>query len=151
QRLFVHEPIYDAFVGELVRRASDLELKDPLDPSTLVSCLIDEPNAMRVESWVAEARERGAKELAGGPRNGARVPPTVLAIETPEQMRLKVVAEEGFGPVLTVHRYRSWQEGVAAAGATRYGLQAAIFTESIGRVREAFEGLEVGGLIVNDS
>jgi acyl-CoA reductase-like NAD-dependent aldehyde dehydrogenase len=151
QRIFVHEPIFDAFVAELARRASQLEVKDPLDPSTLVSCLIDEPNAERVESWVSEARERGAKQLAGGTRQGARLPPTVLAIETPEQMRLKVVAEEVFGPVLTVHRYRSWQEGIAAAGATRYGLQAAIFTQNIGRVREAFEGLDVGGLIVNDS
>jgi len=150
QRLFLHAPIYDSFVSELARRASELAVRDPLDPSTLVSCLIDEPNAVRVESWVGEAVAQGAERLAGGPRDGARFPPTVLAVK-PEHHGLKVVAEEVFGPVLTVHRYESWQDAVAGAGATRYGLQAAIFTQNLARVRQAFDGLDVGALVVNDS
>jgi acyl-CoA reductase-like NAD-dependent aldehyde dehydrogenase len=62
-----------------------------------------------------------------------------------------VVAEEIFGPVLTVHRYEAWEDAVAGAGSTRYGLQAAIFTQNLARVRQAFEGLDVGALVVNDS
>ena len=139
QRLFVHEPVYESFVSELV------EVRDPLDPNALVSALIDEASAVRVESWVSEALEQGVERLDGGPREGARLRPTVLAVSKPEQLRLKVVAEEVFGPVLTV------QEAIATAGATRYGLQAAIFTQNLARVREAFDGLQVGGLIVNDS
>src|SRR6185369_10317001 len=123
----------------------------PLDPSTLVSCLIDEPNAVRVESWVDEALAHGVTRLAGDPRNGARVPPTVLAVTKPEQLALKAVAEEIFGPVLTVHRYESWDDALRGAGATRYGLQAGIFTQNITRVRQAFDGLDVGGIVVNDS
>jgi glyceraldehyde-3-phosphate dehydrogenase (NADP+) len=126
-------------------------VRDPLDPNALVSALIDEASAVRVESWVSEALEQGVERLDGGPREGARLRPTVLAVSKPEQLRLKVVAEEVFGPVLTVHRYHSWQEAIATAGATRYGLQAAIFTQNLARVREAFDGLQVGGLIVNDS
>jgi acyl-CoA reductase-like NAD-dependent aldehyde dehydrogenase len=151
QRLFVHEAVYDSFVSELARRSSALEVRDPLDPNALVSSLIDEASAVRVETWVSEALEQGVERLAGGSREGARLPPTVLAVSKPEQLRLKVVAEEVFGPVLTVHRYHSWQEAIATAGATRYGLQAAIFTQNLARVREAFDGLQVGGLIVNDS
>jgi acyl-CoA reductase-like NAD-dependent aldehyde dehydrogenase len=151
QRLFVHAPVYDSFVGELARRTRELSPRDPLDPSTLVSCLIDEANAVRVESWVSEALARGAERLAGGAREGARLAPTVLAITRPDQLTLKVVAEEVFGPVLTVHRYESWDEALVTAGATRYGLQAAIFTQNLARVREAFAVLEVGGLIVNES
>jgi acyl-CoA reductase-like NAD-dependent aldehyde dehydrogenase len=150
QRLFVHAPIYDSFVAEVARRASELAVKDPLDPSTLVSCLIDEASAARVESWVGEAIAAGAARLVGGPREGARVPPTVLAVQ-PEHHGLKVVAEEIFGPVLTVHRYEAWEDAVAGAGSTRYGLQAAIFTQNLARVRQAFEGLDVGALVVNDS
>jgi glyceraldehyde-3-phosphate dehydrogenase (NADP+) len=151
QRVFVHAPIYDAFVAELARRASELPVKDPLDPSTLVSCLIDEANAVRVENWVAEAVARGVQRLTGGGRDGARLPPTVLAVSQPEQLTLKVVAEEIFGPVLTVHRYESWDDAIRGAGATRYGLQAGIFTQNLARVRQAFDGLDVGALVVNDS
>jgi len=151
QRLFVQEAVYDSFVSELARRSSALEVRDPLDPNAVVSSLIDEASAVRVESWVSEALGQGVERLAGGPREGARLPPTVLAVSKPEQLRLKVVAEEVFGPVLTVHRYNSWQDAIATAGSTRYGLQAAIFTQNLARVREAFDGLQVGGLIVNDS
>jgi acyl-CoA reductase-like NAD-dependent aldehyde dehydrogenase len=75
----------------------------------------------------------------------------VLRVGSADQLGLKVVAEEIFGPVLTVHRYAVWEDAIAEAGATRYGLQAGIFTQNLGRVRQAFEGMAVGGLIVNDS
>jgi len=151
QRVFVHDTIYDSFVSELTRRARELEVRDPLDPSTLVSCLIDEANAVRVETWVNEALAVGVERLAGGDRDGARLPATVLAVKKPDHLKLKVVAEEVFGPVLTVHRYASWEDAIVEAGATRYGLQAGIFTQNLSRVRQAFDGLAVGGLIVNDS
>ena len=63
----------------------------------------------------------------------------------------KVVDEEVFGPVLTVHRYDTWDDALRMADATRYGLQAGIFTDSHARIREAFATLHVGGLIVNDT
>jgi acyl-CoA reductase-like NAD-dependent aldehyde dehydrogenase len=63
---------------------------------------------------------------------------------------LKVVDEEVFGPVLTVHAYDTWDEALAMADATRYGLQAGIFTDSEAKIRRAFERLHVGALVVND-
>jgi len=151
QRLFVHEAIYESFVSELAGRTSKLEPQDPLEPSALMSGLIDEANAIRVDAWISKALGAGMDRLAGGLRSGSRVPPTMLAARTPAHLGLEVVAEEIFGPVLTVHRYASWPEAIDQAGATRYGLQAGIFTQNLTRVREAFEGLSVGGLIVNDS
>jgi glyceraldehyde-3-phosphate dehydrogenase (NADP+) len=151
QRIFVHEDIYPGFVADLARRASALTPKDPLEPDAMVSSLIDEASAVRVESWIDEALGAGAERLAGLTRAGSRIPPTVLSINAPRQLGLKVVAEEVFGPVVTVHRYHAWNDALELAGATRYGLQASIFTRDLSRVREAFDRLQVGGLIVNDS
>jgi acyl-CoA reductase-like NAD-dependent aldehyde dehydrogenase len=150
QRLYVHEPIADAFIAELTRRARAISPASPLDDKTLLGPMIDGANAARVEAWVAEARAAGGRVLCGGTREGAKVAPTVIAFEG-DGRGTKVVDEEVFGPVLTVHRYAAWEDALRMADATRYGLQAGIFTDSHRRVREAFATLHVGGLIVNDT
>jgi acyl-CoA reductase-like NAD-dependent aldehyde dehydrogenase len=149
QRLYLHRPIASAFVERLVQRANALEPKSPLDPKAVCGPMIDEANAERVEQWVGEAARAGARVLCGGKRDGNRYWPTVLEFEG-DGRGLKVVDEEVFGPVLTVHRYDSWDEALAMADATRYGLQAGVFTDSRARVAEAFAKLHVGSLIVND-
>jgi acyl-CoA reductase-like NAD-dependent aldehyde dehydrogenase len=149
QRLYVHRPIAEAFVARVVDRARKLEPKSPLDPSALLGPMIDEANAQRVEAWVAEATRAGARLLCGGRRQGNRYWPTMLAIDGAGK-GLKVVDEEVFGPVLTVHRYDAWDEALSMADSTRYGLQAGIFTDSRARIAQAFERLRVGGLVVND-
>jgi glyceraldehyde-3-phosphate dehydrogenase (NADP+) len=149
QRLYVQRAVADALVGSIVERARALEPCSPLDPKAVCGPMIDEGNARRVEAWVQEATAAGARLLCGGRREEGRVWPTVLAIDG-DGRGLKVVDEEVFGPVLTVHRYDAWSEALAMADATRYGLQAGIFTDSRTRVAQAFAGLHVGGLIVND-
>jgi acyl-CoA reductase-like NAD-dependent aldehyde dehydrogenase len=121
----------------------------PLDPSTVVGPMIDEANARRVETWLGEAVAAGAGILVGGARDRNRVPATVIAIDG-SGAGLKVVDEEVFGPVLTVHTYDDWDAALAMADATRYGLQAGIFTDSHARIQSAFKKLHVGALIVND-
>jgi glyceraldehyde-3-phosphate dehydrogenase (NADP+) len=150
QRLYVHRPIADAFVARVVERARALEPKSPLDPSAVCGPMIDEASARRVEAWVEEAARAGARVLCGGRREGNRYWPTVLELDDAGR-GLKVVDEEVFGPVLTVHRYDSWDEALSMADATRYGLQAGIFTDSRARIAEAFARLHVGGLVVNDT
>jgi glyceraldehyde-3-phosphate dehydrogenase (NADP+) len=149
QRLYVHRPIAAAFVERIVARARSVEPRSPLDPAALCGPMIDEANAARVEQWVHEATQAGARVLCGGRRDGNRYWPTVLEIDG-SGAGLKVVEEEVFGPVLTVHRYDGWDEALSMADATRYGLQAGVFTDSRARVAEAFARLHVGGLIVND-
>jgi acyl-CoA reductase-like NAD-dependent aldehyde dehydrogenase len=149
QRLYVHQPIAGALLERLVAQARTLEPLSPLDPAAVCSSMIDEPNARRVESWVDEAVRAGARVLCGGKREGNRYWPTVLEVDG-DGRGMKVVDEEVFGPVLTVHRYDSWDEGLTMADGTRYGLQAGVFTDSRARVAEAFARLHVGGLVVND-
>ncbi len=149
QRLYVHAPIADAFVAGVVEGARGIEPKSPLDPTAVCGPMIDEGNARRVEQWVEEATRAGARLLCGGRREGNRYWPTVLEIDGAGR-GLKVVDEEVFGPVLTVHRFETWDEALTMADATRYGLQAGVFTDSRARVAEAFSRLHVGGLVVND-
>jgi glyceraldehyde-3-phosphate dehydrogenase (NADP+) len=149
QRLIVHAPVADRLVGDLVARASALKPADPMTAPVL-GPMIDEANAKRVEQWVGEAKERGARVLCGGKRNGASFDATILEIDG-DGRGLRVVDEEVFGPVLTVHRYGAWSDALRMADATRYGLQAGLFTDSHAKIREAFARLHVGGLVVGDT
>jgi glyceraldehyde-3-phosphate dehydrogenase (NADP+) len=149
QRLYVHRDIADGFVAGLVDRTASLEPRSPLDDGALLSSMIDEGAAKRVEQWVAEARAAGARVLCGGKREGNRFWPTILEIDGAGR-GLKVVEEEIFGPVRTVHRYDGWDGALDMADGTRYGLQAGVFTDSRARIAEAYARLHVGGLVVND-
>ena len=95
QNVYVHESLHDAFVARLVQEVKTLKTGDPLDPATDVGTLIDEAAAKRVEAWVREAAEQGARVLTGGRRNGAQVEPTVLVDVKPN---MRVVCDEVFGP-----------------------------------------------------
>jgi acyl-CoA reductase-like NAD-dependent aldehyde dehydrogenase len=149
QRLYVYRPMADNFVAELLERTRRQAPRSPLEPVTLLGPMIDEANAERVEAWVNEAIAAGARLLIGARRERNRYAPTILEFDGPGR-GLRVVDEEVFGPVLTVHRYDSWDEALTMADATRYGLQAGVFTDSHARIQEAFARLHVGGLIVND-
>ncbi len=149
QRLYVHEPVADRFVERVVAGARALAPRAPSEPGIL-SCLIDQKNAVRVASWASEAEASGARALVTSRRDANKLGAIVLAFEG-DGRGTKVVDEEVFGPVLTVHRYRTFDEALAMADATRYGLQAGLFTDSRARVERAFERLHVGGLVVGDA
>ena len=126
----MHEAVYDSFVSQLVRRAStSYRLSTRSIPSARWSPRSSTKPARREDRALGQ-RSLGprSRTLAGGKREGTRIPPTVLRIGGADQLALKVVAEEVFGPVLAVQRYSRWEDAIAQAGATRYGLQAAVFT-----------------------
>lgn len=148
QRIYVHESVADEFIERLMASTSGLGLGDPLDPATDVGTLVNEEAAKRVIGWIDEARGRGARILSGGSRIGAAISPTIVA-DVADDARL--VCEEVFGPVVVVLPYRTLGEAIARANASAYGLQAAIFTSSLGVAFEAAVSLEAGGVLVNRS
>ena len=147
QRVFVARAVHDQFLEAFLWIARGIEPKDPEDPSSLLGPMIDEENARRVESWVEEARQKGARILLPVRRDGARLWP-VVASDVPAGAKIR--DREVFGPVATVEPFDRLEDAVARANDTRYGLQASIFTRDIGRILKAFEELEVGGVIVNE-
>lgn len=147
QRLFVHQSIYEVFVNKFIEETKKLNHGDPLNSDTDISVLIDEENAIRVEQWIEEAVNKGAKVLYGGKRMGNMVHATILTHTTPE---MKVNAMEVFGPIITVEKYADFTEAVKAVNNTNYGLQAGVFTNDIREMDYAFYNLHVGGVIIND-
>jgi aldehyde dehydrogenase (NAD+) len=139
--------VYDTFREAFLAEVRALRTGDPLDPTTDVGPLIDEQAAVRVETWIDEARAGGAEILCGGRRTGAFVEPTVIAGATAD---MHVKREEVFGPVVTVDRYRDFDDAVAAVNDSPYGLQAGVFTHDIRLAHAAFTNLDVGAVIVND-
>jgi len=148
QRVLVEAPAHAAFVEKLLARTKAVPVGNPSDERTVCGPVIDDRSAARITEWVDEAVGGGARVLAGHRREGRMLQPTVLA-DVPAEA--KAAREEIFGPVVAVWRVADWEEGLRAVNAGQYGLQAGVFTRDLERVRRAFHGLEVGGVIVNDA
>jgi acyl-CoA reductase-like NAD-dependent aldehyde dehydrogenase len=147
QRIYVERPAFDAFVEAFVPKVEALKVGDPSDDTTDVGPVIDEGARARIGSWIDEARESGAKVLAGG-ETGELLKPTVIAQVGDEQ---KVSCEEVFGPVVIVNPASSVDEAIERANGTRFGLQAGVFTASLDTALRAAERLEFGGVTVNEA
>lgn len=147
QRIFVHASIAESFTERLMTRVRGLATGDPGDERTVVGPLIDAGAAQRIEGWIGEAVAQGARVLSGGSREGSVVQPTVLSQVT---AAMNVSCREVFGPLVTITPYREFDAALNAVNESDYGLQAGIFTDNIGRIFQAFEQLEVGGVLANE-
>jgi aldehyde dehydrogenase (NAD+) len=147
QRVFADRSVYDTLAERIAAAVRGQRTGDPWDEHTDVGPLIDEAAARRVESWVSDAVAAGAKVLTGGTRDGAAVAPTVL-VDVPADA--KVACEEVFGPVLVIEAVDSVDEAFAKVNASRYGLQAGVFTRDLQLAFRAHRELEVGGVVIGD-
>ncbi len=147
QRVYIHADAYAAVEADIVRRVKALKVGDPLDEATDVGPVIDASAAERVEAWVAEARKGGATVLAGGTRTGTLLQPTVLSNI---QSDMRVSCQEVFAPLIGLYSYTDINQAIAAVDEGDFGLQAGLFTNDLRIVRQAFNDIEVGGLMVND-
>ena len=148
QRVFVERRVFQSFLWKLVERAARLVLGDPAAESTDVGPLVRLSEAERVEAWIKDALEGGAKLVAGGERKGSVVTPAILTATKPG---MKIRDEEVFGPVVTVEPYEDFEQALADVNHSKYGLQAGLMTRDAGRILTAYRELEVGTLIVGDT
>ena len=148
QRVFVERAIYQTFLWKVVEITAKLVSGNPSDEATEVGPLIRLSEAERIESWVREAVEGGAKLIAGGERHGSVVTPVILTATKPG---MKVRDEEVFGPVVLIEPYDDFEQALADVNHSRYGLQAGLLTRDAGRILTAYRELEVGALIVGDT
>jgi acyl-CoA reductase-like NAD-dependent aldehyde dehydrogenase len=147
QRVLAHRAIASELTEALTAAASTLVVGDPLDEATDVSALISTAERDRVKCWIDEAVAGGAVVATGGDVDDGILRPTVLANATPD---MQVCRGEVFGPVVAVTAYDTLDEALALANDTRYGLQAAIFTNDLGDAMKAFKSLDFGGVLVNE-
>ena len=148
QRLYVHRAVYDGFLERFLPRVAALRVGDPASEDTDVGPVIDEGNRDRILDWIEEARAAGADVLAGGELEDGLITPTVIANAPPET---RVACDEVFGPVCTISAYDELDEAIAQANATRFGLQAGIFTQDSRRALAAAAALEFGGVTINEA
>jgi NAD-dependent aldehyde dehydrogenases len=148
QVLLVHESIAGHAETRMAKMVSDLVHGDPTAPDCNTGPLISLRDAVRVEAWVAEACERGARLLAGGRREGAVVAPTLLADVTAD---MNVGCKEIFGPVVCIERYTDLNAAIRRVNGTPFGLASGIFTNSLDKAFKAFRELQVGGVHINQT
>ena len=147
QRIIVHQNVYDAFRDQLVVATKALKCGDPKEEDTFIGPMISEREATRLEGWVKDAVERGAKILCGGGRKGAMLEPTLLE-DVPKGS--DVCVQEAFGPVAILSKFSDFDAALAEINDSAFGLQAGIFTRDLYKAHRAWEELDVGGVIIGD-
>ncbi len=147
QRILVHASIYSEFRDRLVAATTELVAGDPKDEDTFIGPMISEREAIRLEEWISEAVAAGGSLLCGGQREGAMLSATLLENVPQDQ---KVCTQEAFGPVAVLCSFTDFDDALAAVNDSTFGLQAGIFTRDLYRMQQAWDELEVGGVIIGD-
>ncbi|MCB2084580.1 MAG: aldehyde dehydrogenase family protein, partial [Sphingomonadaceae bacterium] len=147
QRIIIHEDIYDRFKAMLVEKTATLVAGDPKDRNTFIGPMISEKEATRLHGWIDDAVARGATLLCGGKRDGAMLEATLLE-NVPTGC--DAVTEEAFGPLANLSRFSDFGAALEEVNDSKFGLQAGIFTRDIHQVLDAWDTLDVGGVVVND-
>ena len=148
QVLLVQRPLVAEVERRLAAMVASLPHGDPADATTVVGPVISLASAERVENWIERATAAGARKLAGGPRAGAVVPPTLLADvdgSTP------LGCQEVFGPVMCIAGFDTLQQAIDRVNATPYGLATGVFTNRLNDALAAARRLEVGGVHINET
>ena len=148
QRVFVVRARFDEFLERFVELTRALPVGDPLDERTVVGPMIERRHVTRVLEWIAEATSAGARLLCGGSAENNLLTPCVLTGTSPE---LRVCKDEIFGPVTVVEPVADFEQGLAACNASRFGIQASVFTRDLSRALTAYRELEFPGILINDA
>ena len=147
QRILIHADVYDAFRDMLVAKTKTLIAGDPKNRDTFVGPMISEGEAKRLDGWIQEAIAKGATLLCGGKREGAMLDATLLENVDPDT---KINIEEAFGPVAFLIKFDDFDKAMAIVNDSKFGLQAGIFTRDLFKMFDAWDHLDVGGVVIND-
>ena len=153
-RIFVERPIYERFKSDLVSRALEMNIGDPLDEATNLGAIVSQPHMQKILSYIDIAKDEGGTILCGGNRvdmngrcaNGFFLEPTVIEGLSHE---CRMNQEEIFGPVVSIMPFDSETEVVGYANSVRYGLSATVWTENLSRAHRVAAALESGIVWVN--
>lgn len=148
QVLLVERPILETVETRLTALVAALPYGDPSRPGTVVGPVISEASAERIEAWIEQALQAGARRLTGGARTGAVVPPTLLADVDP---RTPLGCQEVFGPVLCLAAFDDLDAALERVNATPFGLAAGLFTNRLDVALRAARRLDVGGVHINET
>ena len=152
ERVYVPRPMLAQFAEAIAERVSRLRLGPGVEPTTDMGPMIGESVRQRVAEHVADAVTRGARILVGGRRlpgmeRGFFYEPTVL-VDVDHRMR--IMREETFGPTIPIMAYDTFDEAIALANDTDYGLGACLYSHDARKVRRFYEQVQAGTVWIND-
>ncbi len=153
-RIFIQDTLYDRFKREFVKRAAALVVGDPQDATTEQGAIVSRQHLDKVQSYLSLAKQEGGSILCGGEAvklpgrcaKGWFLSPAVIEGLSPE---CRTVQEEIFGPVVTLHRFKTEEEAVRLANSTPYGLASVIWTGSLDRAHRVAHDLQAGITWIN--
>ncbi|WP_299136682.1 aldehyde dehydrogenase family protein [uncultured Tenacibaculum sp.] len=148
KRMYVHDTIYDSFKEKIINLSKAVKLGNPEDDSTDMGPIINQEAISEIERSIENLVKGGYKVLCGGKRVGNGIEPTIIEGDFDNKLNGK---EEIFGPVATISRVNSLEEGIIASNDSPYGLHAGIFTNNIEHAFKASNELQCGGVMINDS
>jgi acyl-CoA reductase-like NAD-dependent aldehyde dehydrogenase len=140
--------VAETFTNKFLALTSQLQFGDPLMESTDIGPIINEQQAVRIETWIQEAVDSGAQILTGGKRVGTFIPPTVITNADPN---CKIMCEEVFGPVINILIYDELEKLIDNVNNSKYGLQAGIFTSNLNTAFFLARECDFGGININNA
>ncbi|SAL04989.1 aldehyde dehydrogenase [Caballeronia calidae] len=147
QRILIQASLYDALRDKLIAKTTSLRMGDPKDEKTFVGPMISESESKRLAGWMENAVKAGAKIIAGGKVDGAMFEATLLENVGRET---DLYRKEAFGPIAILERFDDFKQALDTVNDSDFGLQAGVFTDSLAHAHQAWDELEVGGVVIND-
>jgi 1-pyrroline-5-carboxylate dehydrogenase len=147
-RAIITAPVYDEVLAKVVERAAKLTIGDPIDPATYNGPVIDANAFKKIRDYIEIGRQEGRLVLGGGDvdRPGYFIPPTIFADIAPDA---RLAQEEIFGPVLAITKARDFDDALAIANGTEYGLTGSLYSRDQGHIERAAREFHVGNLYFN--
>jgi acyl-CoA reductase-like NAD-dependent aldehyde dehydrogenase len=148
QKIYAHKLVVEELANKLSRMAEQLVVGDPLDKKTEVGPLIETSEVDRVQEWVNQALEEGARLICGGNRiSDTCFEPTIL-LDPPETS--KVSRNEIFGPVVCIYSYTDRLKAIELANSLPFCFQAAVFSKNLDIALDTASRLKATSVMIND-
>lgn len=151
QRIIVTDSVFDMFEKILIKMTNSIVSGNPTDSNTQNAPVISKEHLERIHHIVRDAINKGATLVCGGNIADSKhniYMPTLLKNVTPE---MRIMQEEVFGPVATLEKASDYKNALIMANHNKYGLQTGVFTDNINNIKLAFNILETGTVVINQS
>jgi acyl-CoA reductase-like NAD-dependent aldehyde dehydrogenase len=146
QRVIVDKKVMGSFLDALKPKVEAIKIGDPKNSETKVGTLINEAEAIRVESSIKQAVKAGATLLTGGERSRTLITPAIVSGVDPKS---PFAQDELFGPAVAVSSADGIKEAIALANSTIYGLGAGVFTKNVDVAIQSAREIDAGIIHIN--